>query len=168
MGWSGLRPAKFERGKRPITIVSGERERAIGLPASAGLQGTLSQSIIEVGTSEQVQPVICSQLKLSGCIVFLVGSGRPEPFWVAGSTCGAQERLELSLRKSRVRPEWAMCHCQCTRGHRLPDGRISREATAGLAEVEVNRFHAPFVDSPSNTPCSFRADLREKAIGRRI
>jgi hypothetical protein len=119
-------------------IVLGERERAIGLPASAGLQGTFSQSIIEVGTSEQVQPVICSQLKLSGCIVFLVGSGRPEPFWVAGSTCGAQERLELSLRKSRVRPEWAMCHRQCTRGHRSPDGRISREATAGLAGGEVN------------------------------
>ncbi len=62
MGWSGLRPAKFERGKRPITVVSGERERVIGLPASAGLQGTLSQNIIEVGTSEQVQPAITKRL----------------------------------------------------------------------------------------------------------
>ncbi len=69
--WEQTWPHSEEHGGGPI--VSGERERAIGLPASAGLQGTLSQNIIEVGTLKQVHPAITKRLH---CFSGRVGQAR--------------------------------------------------------------------------------------------
>ena len=54
-----------EEAAPALATTLGERERAIGLPVLTGLQGTLSQNIIEAGKLARR-----SQLKLSGCMFF--------------------------------------------------------------------------------------------------